>query len=168
MAISIDATAGGANANSYVTEADALTYIEPHALNGVYTDASVDQRAAALVESTRLLDEYFDWKGSIASNTQALRWPRSDVTDPDGRTVASDSIPVFLARATAIYAAELLVQNRQTDPDGEGLSSVSVAGAVSVVFDKTFKSKAIPESVLSSLRPYGSYAQSSRVKVVRG
>lgn len=168
MAITVDATPGGATANSYVTQADATLYMESHALNATWLAASGAQMDAALVEATRLLDEYVDWSGVIVGAVQSLRWPRSDVTDRDGRAVDAATIPVDLAHATAIFATELLATNRQAEREDTGLSSVGV-GAISVSYSKQDKKKVIPESVKSMIRAYGTIVGYSSVSpVVRG
>lgn len=82
MALSIDATVGGANANSFVTLADADSYMESR-LNGSTWDSAVDDdKNRALVEAQRELS-VLGWKGQKASDAQALQWPRQWVEDPD-------------------------------------------------------------------------------------
>ena len=135
MAAVIDATVGGASANSYLTVAEADAYMETHPLFSNWDGATAQEQINALIEGTRLLDDYFSWIGDIASDTQALRWPRTNAEDPDGRAVASDIIPDPVKRATAVMGTETLLSSVQAARDDEGIHSVSVAGAVSVVFD---------------------------------
>jgi hypothetical protein len=80
MAIVIDATAGGATANSYVTLAEANAYMEAHADAETWEDADVP--AALLIEAARDL-QTARWRGLRATATQMLAWPRADCPDPD-------------------------------------------------------------------------------------
>lgn len=164
----IDATVGGASANSYLTNAEATVFLETHALYNTWWSEDTLQ-GNKLIEATRLLDEYVDWKGTINGATQALRWPRTGALNRDEQVIAADTIPEGVKRATAVFAAELLAEDRQAERDDTGIRSVSVAGAVSVNFDKTDKKKVIPESVRSIIREFGTViGWGSQAKVVRG
>lgn len=85
MAVVIDATVGGANANSYLTLADATAIID-----GFVEDADVqhwnsgntDSRNRALFTATQRLDRE-RFLGARATDTQALQWPRTGVRKPD-------------------------------------------------------------------------------------
>jgi len=84
MAIAIVATVGSATANSYVTLAQANTYIE-----GLTESADVvawgtstdDEKNRALFSSTRRIDRE-DFLGNKVAKTQARMWPRSGVRIP--------------------------------------------------------------------------------------
>src|SRR5690349_2139070 len=82
MAATIDATAGGAASNSYATLQDAADYHDTHPYSSVWDDADDDQKTRALITATRMLDDWFEWKGAISTTTQALLWPRSGVLRP--------------------------------------------------------------------------------------
>ena len=85
MAVVIDATVGGANANSYLTLAAAQAIID-----GFVQDADVqhwnsgndDSRNRALFTATQRLDRE-RFLGARATDTQALQWPRTGVRKPD-------------------------------------------------------------------------------------
>jgi len=85
MAVVIDATVGGANANSYLTLADATAIID-----GFVEDADVqhwnsgntDSRNRALFTAAQRLDRE-RFLGARATDTQALQWPRTGVRKPD-------------------------------------------------------------------------------------
>jgi hypothetical protein len=85
MAVVIDATAGGANANSYLTLVQAQAIID-----GFVEDADVqhwgsgntDSRNRALFTATQRLDRE-RFLGARTTNTQALQWPRTGVRRPD-------------------------------------------------------------------------------------
>jgi hypothetical protein len=85
MAIVLDATVGGAAANTYVTLAEATAIID-----GFVQDADVqhwgsgntDSRNRALFTATQRLDRE-RYLGARATDTQALQWPRTGVRKPD-------------------------------------------------------------------------------------
>ena len=85
MAITIDATVGGASANSYITLSDANSIIE-----GLIADDDVtawdssnadNQNRALFTAAVRVDRERF--LGARVTNTQALQWPRTGVRKPD-------------------------------------------------------------------------------------
>jgi len=85
MAVVIVATPGAANANSYLTLAEAQAIID-----GFVQDADVqhwdsgntDSRNRALFTATQRLDRE-RFLGARATDTQALQWPRTGVRKPD-------------------------------------------------------------------------------------
>jgi hypothetical protein len=82
MAVAITATAGSASANSYVTLAEADTYMESRLNSSTWDDATTDNQNRALVEATRELDVLL-FTGRKAEDAQALQWPRDNAIDPD-------------------------------------------------------------------------------------
>lgn len=98
MAAVIDATLGGASANSYVTLADADAYFEttPDATN--WDDKTDDQKNRALISATRWIDA-LSFYGKRCSETQALKWPRKDYK-VDGIELACTLIPIGIEVAT--------------------------------------------------------------------
>jgi hypothetical protein len=84
MAVTIDATVGGASSNSFVTLAEADTYIEGRLNASAWDDASDDSCNRALVEATREISSLTGWYGSRVTDTQALSWPRDFCPIPDG------------------------------------------------------------------------------------
>lgn len=114
------ATPGAADANSYVTVADAWTFMEeqlnPEAWATVPPGTTYHLpvwQAIALIHATRLLDAQVHWAGIRATETQALAWPRTGVLDQDGRLVASTTVPVAIRRATTLYALALMDEAAQ-------------------------------------------------------
>ena len=85
MAVVIVATPNAANANSYLTLADAQAIID-----GFVEDADIqhwgsgntDSRNRALFTATQRLDRE-RFLGARATDTQALQWPRTGVRRPD-------------------------------------------------------------------------------------
>ena len=163
MAIVIDATAAGASSNSYTTLADAETYFESRLHKSDWTSASDADKNIAIVWATRLLDELIDWEGYIYTTTQALRWPRSGVTDSDGELLDKDTIPQFLVNAVSEYGMWLIDEDRTTDSDTAGFKKIKV-DVITLEIDKYDKPAQIPPSVLNMLVPYGNSINSSQTR----
>ena len=154
MAVSIDATAGGANANSYLTLSDAQAIVD-----GMVEDADVtawgsatdDQKNRALYTATQRLDRE-RFLGARATDTQALQWPRTGVRKPDTYVntyatgfpfrISEDyftdtEIPDQVKRAQVVLAVYL-----NNNKDGIGLSGLEdyknvQIGGLNVTPDKT-------------------------------
>ena len=85
MAVTIDATAGGANANSYITLAEANTFVEAMISSSdvsKWTTGNDDTRNRALTAAAERLDRE-RFLGARATDTQARQWPRTGVRKPD-------------------------------------------------------------------------------------
>ena len=85
MAITIDATVGGASANSYLTLADAQALIDGMVENDdvtAWASATTDQKNRALYTATQRIDRE-RFLGARVTDTQALQWPRTGVRKPD-------------------------------------------------------------------------------------
>lgn len=83
MPVVIDATAGGASANSFVTLVEADAYVATRLNASLWeTSASTDTKNRALVEATREIN-VLSWRGLRSTITQALAWPQQYALDPD-------------------------------------------------------------------------------------
>lgn len=119
MAVTIDATVGGASANSYVTLAAWTTYMDGRLNSTAFDAATTDAKNRALVEATRDLDQ-LGWEGYRVDDTQALSWPREGVINPNAPVdstpgtltgypeYATTIIPDWLQVATYELALEFL------------------------------------------------------------
>ena len=88
MAITLDATVGGANANTYITLADANSFIEGLVLSddaAAWDGSSNDNKNRALFTAAQRIDRE-KFLGAKVSDTQARQWPRSGVRVPDQYT----------------------------------------------------------------------------------
>jgi len=154
MAVTIDATAGDASANSYITLSDAQAIVD-----GMVEDADVtawgsatdDQKNRALYTATQRLDRE-RFLGAKATDTQALQWPRTGVRKPDTYVntyatgfpfrISEDyftdtEIPDQVKRAQVVLAVYL-----NNNKDGIGLSGLEdyknvQIGGLNVTPDKT-------------------------------
>ena len=82
MAFALDATVGGSSANSFVSLAEAQTYMDARLNSSAWSAASPTNQSIALVEATRELSAR-RWIGEAVSSSQALAWPRAFARNPD-------------------------------------------------------------------------------------
>ena len=157
MALVLDATVGGAAANSYLTRAEANSYFDTRLYSDAWKNASDDKKDAALVWSTRLLDRSIIWNGALTSLTQKLRWPRTGATTLDGQLYTANVIPDELKEATAELALYLLRKDRTAETGREGIKSFEVA-SFSVEFDKQTEPEVIPDAVYQLIAHLGTLA----------
>jgi hypothetical protein len=152
-------TPGAADANAYVSLAEAEAYCEQHVAGaGWLAEADDDKKAAAILQATRELDAYVQWSGSPTySSTQALAWPRLGLYYPAGladpntwRAVDANEIPVRLKRACAEQARVLLAggdRAAELDQQVQGITKMDVGGAVAIEFGGA--TGALPRQVLA-------------------
>lgn len=111
MAASIIATAGAADANSYITVAEAQAYADSDIDASQWEAATADQRIRALITATRNLD-LVGYVGTRATTTQALAWPRTGFTTTE-KTYAAGEIPAEIKLAqwelTKALLADIIV-----------------------------------------------------------
>lgn len=145
MAITINATVGDANANSYVTEAEADTYFEGRLNSTAYTGASAADKIASLVQGAKLLDT-LTWVGFKRDNIQALRWPRVGMYNRDGYQISSEEIPDNVKDAQCEMAIALLKEDRTEDGGVDRINSFR-AGSLMVDFDTNHPKVMVPPIV---------------------
>lgn len=102
----IVATAGAANANSYLTIAEGDAIADTMLGTLAWSGATDDDKARALITATNGLDT-LGWIGTRATTTQALAWPRENATCGDKDYDATE-IPREVQLATFDLANALL------------------------------------------------------------
>ena len=152
--MTIIATPGATNANSYATLAEADTFHVERLHNAEWTAASDATKEAALLWATKLLDVNMWWDGIQTTNTQALDWPRSGVIDKEGYSVDSDEIPDQLKDAQSEFAFLLIKSDRATASDPCGIRNFK-SGSLSTEFDKTDRPSVVPDSALEYIQEFG-------------
>lgn len=115
----ITATPGSATANSFLTIAEFIAYLDGRLNASAATDADLGDQEKALVEATRELT-VLEWTGTRTDATQALSWPRQYAVDPDAPIpvdpadpgwpvyFGDDVIPTRIKNGTAELALEFL------------------------------------------------------------
>jgi len=106
MAASIIATAGAADANSYITLVAAQVIADNNVNPAAWDDATSDTRTRALISATSALDT-LSYIGSRTTTTQALCWPRKYAYTSE-RDYTDTEIPSELADATFDLASALI------------------------------------------------------------
>ena len=144
MAITIDATVGGASANSYLTLADAQDLIDGMVENDdvtAWASATTDQKNRALYSATQRLDRE-RFLGARATDTQDLQWPRTGVRKPD--TYINTYATGFPFRITADYYTDTEIPDQvkqaqvvlavylNSNKDGLGLSGLEDYKSVTI------------------------------------
>jgi hypothetical protein len=191
---------GKPTANTYALVADGDAYHEGHLYASFWTSANADQKAAALVFATRLIDTQYQFGGYRAGWSQGLQWPRSECREPDGGTAAfgakniqqaaqrgilpdgpesivvqtaewtvpANIVPKVVVEATCELARELLLADRTSAPEGEGLKYQNT-GTTQFGYDKSDTPPVIPRVVQAMLAKYGTLvsARSGTVKLTR-
>ena len=173
---------GRADSNSYASVADGNAYHDGHLYASAWTGAGDDQKAAALVMASRLIDAEFQFNGTRTNAVQGLQWPRINCLDPDKAPVAvltsllqldpfvpASVVPKALVLAACEMARELLIADRTAAPAGEGLKYLNVADN-QTGYDKTDRRPVISQVAQALLGKYGSLlkSKSGAVRLVRG
>lgn len=109
MALVVETGSGqDANANSYISEADATAYLENsgRAAVGAWADLGITQRSGLLVLAAQYLTTRWNqkWLGRRVHEDQPLDWPRYNVWKRSGFAFSSSEIPVEVQRAQVEYA----------------------------------------------------------------
>ncbi|MEA2018493.1 MAG: DnaT-like ssDNA-binding protein [Campylobacterota bacterium] len=107
MAITLDATVGGTDSNSYVTLDEADTYFLSRANSSEWSNITDDEvKKSLLISATdRVSLEKFD--GFLSNTSQALTFPRTDLPLIDGRDV-DNIIPKTIKRAVYELAIHMV------------------------------------------------------------
>ena len=174
MAVTIDATVGGASSNSYITLIEANAFNEQNIHDTTWLLLTDDQKNAVIVWATRLLDTYMLWKGKKATVTQRLQWPRKytyykntistwtedpEYWDSAEYAIPETIIPDWLKEATAEYARLLGVSDRAADNSMAGFKEITV-DVITLKADKTTIPKQLPNQILDMIWYYGRYIRS--------
>ncbi len=161
MALTLVATAGSASANSYTTVVEGNAYHEFHLYASTWNAATDERKAQALVWATSMLDTYFEWFGCVATQVQALGFPRIGAYDKQGRLLSALTIPVDLVRATAELARKMLSADRTEDEkasSGGDIKDLKV-GPIEIEYVEGTSSDLpiIPDHVVAMLSHLGDY-----------
>ena len=173
---------GLANANAYANAADGDAYHDGHLYASAWTAATNGNKEKALVMAARLIDAQFQFNGFKRVTSQALQWPRRLCSDPDnsdgviagllllrGPYLDETKVPSVVASAACEMARELLKQDRTDDPDGEGLRSLRIEGALKLEFEAKDRQPPVTRLVQTMLAKFGEYVgqRSGMVRLVR-
>jgi hypothetical protein len=178
MASVIVETVGDPDANSYVTMAEAITYMGDRLHKSAWENAGSAEKTAALIWAARLIDSRVEWMGSRTDESQAMAWPRMYVPDPDPAYTTdtslygylpSDVIPVDIKNAQFELALALLNGDVTAEPGSTGLSSLAVGSLKLDFAGNSQQPETFPRQVDEIICKYGVVrsAKSSVRKLVR-
>ena len=154
--MALDATTGGASADSYLTVADADAFAAVTLHTAGWDSATDDDKAAALQQATRQIDLFVAWCGEVATDGQALAWPRRNMPDPlrPGAYIGAGIIPDRLKAAVFNYTRGIIATDTVA-PTTAGAAGGAVkklkAGDVEVEYSEgvtATASRSVPDVVL--------------------
>lgn len=157
MALEVEDGTGKANAESYISVADCVTYCDARGLT--FSSGATADQEAALRRATAAIDALYGSRFPgvrLNGRSQALQWPRSDAYDVDSEQIASDEIPMEVTRATCEFAVRELAEPGSTQPDLErgGAIRALKAGSVSIEYAGNATARtvySIVDGILSTL-----------------
>lgn len=170
MALIVEDGTGKADAESYISVADASAY---HSSRGNGTWLTLLPSDAAKEAALRKATDYMlgqyraRWKGYRVGSTQALDWPRTDVSLDDGpmyNMVAVDVVPTAVKNACAELALRA-GSGALAEDLGQGVLSETV-GPISTTYDKGSPEGTRYQAVDGMLMPYLN-GSSNNAKLVR-
>lgn len=151
MPVTVIATAGASNANSYITVATGDDLANVYLGTLAWSSASSDSKGRALIMATRYLDQ-LEWVGIRATTTQALDWPRSGATCGDW-SFTSAEVPAPVKQACFDLAEALLSDPNLLRSAGAGnaelipgIPNASLKSASVDVISVQFRDGAVPAS----------------------
>lgn len=148
------ADVGAANANSYVTVAEADSYFGDSFGKGQWTSATPDQKAALVITASRTLDQYILWVGQKTTDSQSMEWPRFGAYDRFGKLYANDVIPTVVKYAT-FELAYYMLENGGLSFAEQTIDSVKV-GSIEVDFTERSTDSGIPKFIENMIGNLGS------------
>jgi len=130
--IIIEDGTGVANANSYITLADALTQAIQMGLD--FTNGTEEQLIQGVVEINKYSLHFLSTR-TYAIQAALIDFPRNAFTDNNGFPVASDEIPQGVISAQVQAAVDVLNgYSVYGTTDGKNVSAEEVVGAVKVAY----------------------------------
>lgn len=153
--MALNATPGDPNANSYTDVAYGDAYFQDRLHSDLWTNAITTTKESALIWATRLLDPE-DWRGTIASDTQALSHPRDSLYDSNDRLLANDLVANAIQDATCEYALVLISGDGTLDTGLESYDGLKV-DVIDLRINQSFlesNKKKLPANVQRILNGY--------------
>lgn len=128
MAIVVEDGTGLTTADSYVSVADADSYLEvlPSEATTLWDALTVTEKENTLKWATRVLNNKASFEGSKKYEAASLRWPRTNVCDVDGIEVDDTTVPRQITSATIELVRILLEEDITTGQDISSLKRILV------------------------------------------
>lgn len=116
MSVTVIATPGAVDANSFATVSEIDTYYlsrVPATTAAQWQDAADDDKAAAAIMATLWMTNLIKWRNYTTTTTQSLPWPRYNMWRRNGWSqVPQDEVPQEVKNAQAELARLFLISDR--------------------------------------------------------
>jgi len=171
MAVTIDASAGGASANSFETLAEFKIYLlsKLHLSTAVST-ATDDTMNRALVSFARCMEVGMEWEGTPTDyDTQNLQWPRNGLLDALGNILDDTIIPQEIKDGQSEGAIAIIDSDITAANSADGLSQLKVGPIYMQFTSEGPPRKIIPDAAFECFALWGKrkYGASGQVRLVR-
>lgn len=150
----VETGTGSATATSYVTQNYADDYFEITASKATWNALTDEEKEYYLAWATRYIDQKATWKGEIASETQALRWPRDGAYTKDRVSIGGTVIPRQLKDAVCEVARFMLTADPTTGQDSESLKKL-VVDVIEIEFQDQTSQSTFPTIINAILSGIG-------------
>lgn len=166
--MALNAIVGSTTGNSYVTAEEADTYFADRVHSSTWD--TFEQKDEVLITSSQMLDWYFNWKGTKATSSQYMKWPRLTATRRDGSLVDETTIPPEIKVAVYELALSSVTEDRTSDNPLFGLSEVKVSTllAKATSTGSATVKEAIPEKVKKIVSELYTKGSINVVRLMRG
>lgn len=162
MAVVLNATPSSASANAYLLVAAADAYVESYVLDEAtrlaWAALSDDDKARLIIQATRQIDWYFEFKGQKTVFDQALQWPRMHVWRDRLDYVDYTTIPNEVIHAT-MEQLLFLMENGDETPAGDQAQFDEIAvGPIKIAYNENASLPArvyVCDKAVSILKDFG-------------
>lgn len=152
MAFTVEYGTGLTNSNAYVSVADADAYFADRG-NTTWAALSTAAKQGAIVRATQAVDSN-SFRGTKASSTQALAWPRTDAYSDDGFAFLLVPVPVkYATYEGALVEAGTAGALTPTLNRGGRVIEERVEGAITVKYSEGAPSGTTYLSYVKALQP---------------
>jgi hypothetical protein len=152
------------DANSYISLADANTYLAASIYNDPWFASDDTKQTTLLIAAARDIEHQYWFKGYQTNYGQRLQFPRTLCPDRNSRGnvrrlysmtplmsnlsgyFPMDFIPEQLKFAQAEHAKDLLVKDRNVDDPTKGLSAIAV-GSIKLAFNSKDRARPFTDTV---------------------
>lgn len=142
--------------NSYVTIAEADSYLADSARASAWAFLGTSQKTSALITATRML-ETVTWQGQKTNPLQTLAWPRSGVIDRYGQPVDSSVVPTDIKNGQIELAFDVSQDPTLATQESSGSNIESVrAGSAGVSFFRPTIGSRLPFAAWAIIGQYAS------------
>lgn len=150
MALTVENGTGLAGADAYISLVEFKTFCSDR--NYRWESFEDFQLEASIRLATSWIDTYSRYKGSRLASSQALEFPRTDLTDWSGYTVTG--VPKRVKDACAELAFKGLSEPLYQDLDRGGMITSESVGPISVSYSEGAPAGKVWQFAVNLLKPY--------------